>query len=132
MANENDASLSLEETISGSLVGGRLPCPIAFKASRKLDVPPKEVGEKADEMGIRIIDCQLGCFGVKKATHDDLKGAALDSNVAGAVRAALIEGQIRCEAAWGIAQQLKVSRKKVGDTATQLKMRIVNCQLGCF
>lgn len=132
MASEMDGILGLEEKLTSLLVGGKLPCPMAFKVARDLKIAPREVGEKADELGIRIIDCQLGCFGAKKATHDDLKGAALDENVAGLVQAAQVQGQMNCEAAWGIAQQLKVSRKKVGDTATQMKVRLVDCQLGCF
>lgn len=124
--------LSLDKEINALLVGGRLSCPMAFKVSRKLEITPKEVGAKADDMGVRITDCQLGCFGVKKATHEDLKGAPLDKSVAEAVRSSLDDGKLNCESAWGIARHLKVSRKKVGDTATQLKLSIANCQLGCF
>src|SRR5512134_2114762 len=131
MANENDGILGMEEALNKVLVGGKLPCPMAFKVAREFKVAAKEVGEKADELGIRIIDCQLGCFGAKKATHDDLKGAVLDDKVAGAVRSKLSEGQLRCEEAWGIAHDLTVTRKKVGDTTTQMKVRLVNCQLGC-
>ncbi|MBI2851443.1 MAG: hypothetical protein HYX80_10490 [Chloroflexi bacterium] len=132
MVNGMDTERILEEEITASLIEGRLPCPIAFKVARKLDITPKSVGEKTDELGIRIIDCQLGCFGVKKATHDDLKGAPLDANMAGAIQSTQVNGQMPCEAAWEIARQFKVSRKKIGDTATQLKIMLVDCQLGCF
>jgi len=131
-ANQKKAGISLDKEITALLVGGRLSCPMAFKVSRKLDIVPRAVGDKADEMGVRITDCQLGCFGVKKATHEDLKDVPVDNNAAGAVRSSLANGKLNCESAWGIARQLKVSRKKVGDTATQLKLSIANCQLGCF
>ena len=130
-ANEKKTG-ALNKEITAVLVNGRLSCPMAFKASRKLDIAPRTVGEKADDMGVRITDCQLGCFGVKKATHEDLIGVPVDNSVAVEIRSSLADGALNCESAWGIARQLKVSRKKVGDTATQLRVSIANCQLGCF
>ena len=40
-----------------------LPCAVAFEIADALDVPIGQVGEAANELGIRIVDCQLGCFG---------------------------------------------------------------------
>ena len=118
--------------ITNALVEGRLPCPIAFKVARKANIAVGAVGEKADEMGIRISDCQLGCFGSKKATHEELAGMLLDERVAKAVREALADGGIPCAIAHETAGKLKVSRRLVGDTASQLKIRVTDCQLGCF
>ena len=126
MKNEFEAQL-----ISSS-VEGKLPCAVAFKVARKLSVAPKAVGDKADELGIRIVKCQLGCFDVKKATHEDLIGKPPDSDVAKAVQASLTAGQLPCAEAYEIARKLRVSRRRIGDTATQLKIKIANCQLGCF
>ena len=53
---------TLEEEVEASLVNGRLPCAVAFKLARKLKVTPKEVGEMANKLKIRIVSCQLGCF----------------------------------------------------------------------
>ena len=52
----------LEEKVTSSLVDGRLPCAVAFKIAKELKVSPREVGETADKLGIRIARCQLGCF----------------------------------------------------------------------
>ena len=52
----------LEEKIGEALVDGRLPCPRAFKIAKEAKVAPKEVGEAADTLGIKISQCQLGCF----------------------------------------------------------------------
>ena len=52
----------LEEKVTSSLVDGRLPCAVAFKIAKELKVSPREVGETADKLGIRIAKCQLGCF----------------------------------------------------------------------
>jgi hypothetical protein len=40
----------------------RLPCAEAFKVARDLEVPIAEVGRACNELGIKIIACQLGCF----------------------------------------------------------------------
>ncbi|HEY96527.1 MAG TPA: hypothetical protein G4O15_16495 [Dehalococcoidia bacterium] len=52
----------LEETIRASLVNGKLPCPVAFKISKDLDVSTKAIGEMANKLEIKIANCQLGCF----------------------------------------------------------------------
>jgi molybdate transport system regulatory protein len=40
----------------------QLPCAAAFKIARDLDVPTAEVGRMCNELGIKIVGCQLGCF----------------------------------------------------------------------
>ena len=122
----------LQEQITISLVEGKLPCASAFKIAGKDKLEPKVVGDKADEMGVRIVGCQLGCFGVAKATHAELAGKPIDSKVAGALNSVQTGGHIDCAAAWETAGKLDVSKRVVGDTATQLKVKISNCQLGCF
>ena len=52
----------LEEKVTSSLVDGRLSCAVAFKIAKELKVSPREVGETADKLRIRIAKCQLGCF----------------------------------------------------------------------
>jgi hypothetical protein len=39
-----------------------LPCGAAFKIARDLDVPLADVGRTCNELGIKIMQCQLGCF----------------------------------------------------------------------
>ncbi|HOT24017.1 MAG TPA: hypothetical protein PLB30_05620 [Thermoleophilia bacterium] len=40
----------------------RLRCAVAFKIARDLDVPLAEVGRTCNELGIKVVGCQLGCF----------------------------------------------------------------------
>ena len=124
--------MDIEKQITDSLTDGRLPCPVAFSVARKVNVTPKSIGEKADELGIRISNCQLGCFGTKKATHEELAGVPLDETVAKAVRDALVDGGLPCAVAYELARKLRVGRRRVGDTASQMKIHVINCQLGCF
>jgi len=43
--------------------GGRLPCAAALAIAEELGVARPEVGRAANQLGIKITDCQLGCFG---------------------------------------------------------------------
>jgi hypothetical protein len=40
----------------------QLACTEAFKISRDLDVPLADVGRTCNGLGIKIVQCQLGCF----------------------------------------------------------------------
>lgn len=40
----------------------RLPCAAAFAVARELGVPVDEVGRTCNQLGIKIVSCQLGCF----------------------------------------------------------------------
>ena len=131
-ANSQDSGRELSKEITASLVEGRLPCPIAFRTARKLDVIPMAVGNKADELGIKISNCQLGCFGKEKATHEELADMQVSPAISEAVQDSLVSGTIPCKTAYEVASKLKVSRRKVGDTASKLKIKVSDCQLGCF
>ena len=41
---------------------GNINCAQALAIAKKFKVTPKEVGAKIDELGIKIHNCQLGCF----------------------------------------------------------------------
>ncbi|MDP2168759.1 MAG: hypothetical protein Q8J64_10565 [Thermodesulfovibrionales bacterium] len=42
--------------------GGKITCAVARKIAEELGAHYKEVGRAANELGIKIQDCQLGCF----------------------------------------------------------------------
>jgi hypothetical protein len=48
------------------------------------------------------------------------------------VRAAAPQGKIPCAAAFRLAEELALSRKDLGDLLNDLKIKIIQCQLGCF
>ena len=53
---------SLEEELQTSLVNGKLPCAVAFKIAEKFKVTPGQVGDTANKLNIKVVNCQLGCF----------------------------------------------------------------------
>lgn len=52
----------IAEQIKKESVNNRLPCPVARKIAQELSVSYKEVGRTADELKVKITDCELGCF----------------------------------------------------------------------
>jgi len=52
----------IKNEINASAPEGRLTCKMAQEIAKKLNIEPKEVGRAANALGIKIINCQLGCF----------------------------------------------------------------------
>jgi hypothetical protein len=48
------------------------------------------------------------------------------------IRAAAPEGKMPCGAAFRLAEELGISRREVGNLLDELKIKITQCQLGCF
>jgi hypothetical protein len=52
----------LETRVKASLIDGKLPCAVAFQIAQELKVSPKEVGETANKLKLKVCKCQLGLF----------------------------------------------------------------------
>lgn len=52
----------IEEEILKRAKDGKIDCHTALGIAKKFSVHPKEIGAKLDGMGIKIHNCQLGCF----------------------------------------------------------------------
>jgi len=48
------------------------------------------------------------------------------------IKAAAPEGRIACATAFRLAQEFNLSRKEMGELLNELKIKIAQCQLGCF
>jgi hypothetical protein len=48
------------------------------------------------------------------------------------IKAAAPEGRIACAAAFRLADELGLSRKEMGELLNELRIKITNCQMGCF
>ncbi len=66
--NSNDAALpaeqrqEVERMIMKNAEDDRLPCAKAWSIAKALNVPFLVVGQIANQLQIRISQCQLGCF----------------------------------------------------------------------
>jgi DNA-binding transcriptional regulator YhcF (GntR family) len=50
------------EEIKKKTINGKIPCPIARQIAKDLSVSYNEVGRIANELKVKITDCELGCF----------------------------------------------------------------------
>ena len=63
MAQESEA---IKQKVQQLAKNGRMTCADAIKLANTEAVPPIYIGQAADAVGVKIIACQLGCFGSKK------------------------------------------------------------------
>jgi hypothetical protein len=130
--NPGNASVHLEKEVKGSLVDGFLPCGVALKLAARLGMDTAEVGYTADALGVRITGCQLGCFKIDKASHDDLAGREVRREVSAGIKKSLVGSRLPCAAAHALGRELGVPLKEIGDAATLTGVKISACQLNCF
>ena len=52
----------LTEVVVARSVDGKITCEVAQKIAGELGVPKPVVGAAADQAGIRVHNCSLGCF----------------------------------------------------------------------
>jgi hypothetical protein len=52
----------LKVKIIGAAPQGRIACPAAFRLAEELGLSRRDLGELLNELKIKIIQCQLGCF----------------------------------------------------------------------
>jgi MOSC domain-containing protein YiiM len=57
-----DEEKVLREALRTASEDGKIPCAEAFQVAEEFKVPKKKVGEILNKMGIKIRQCQLGCF----------------------------------------------------------------------
>jgi len=55
-----------------------------------------------------------------------------DPELKNKIRQAAPEGKIPCAAAFRLAEELGLSRRDLGNLLNELKIKIIQCQLGCF
>jgi len=58
--------LLTEEELKGVILarakGMTITCPEALEIAKETKTPAAKVGQMLDDLGIRIVKCQLGCF----------------------------------------------------------------------
>lgn len=50
------------KAFSKEAVGGRISCSNCFKIAERFEIDRSEIASTLTEMGIKIVNCQLGCF----------------------------------------------------------------------
>lgn len=52
----------IKDKIEQRAKNGKISCAQALQLAKNLNLPPSKIGEVADQSGIKITGCQLGCF----------------------------------------------------------------------
>lgn len=52
----------LIEAIKKKVKEERIPCAVCFQIAEEYGIPKRELGELLNELGIKVIHCQLGLF----------------------------------------------------------------------
>jgi len=127
----NEVLSQLEDTVKASLKDGYLPCAVAFKIAKEAQVPKVAVGEMTDRLGIRVTNCQIGCFKVDRTIRDN-SAHELDDGIVSKLNALKENNELTCANVFDLAQQLKSTPMAIADAANLRDLKIHNCQLGCF
>jgi hypothetical protein len=122
----------IEQAVIASAVNGYLPCPVALRITADLNEESKRVGDIINRLGVRITDCMLGCFKIKKSLHEELDHKHFSQEINEAIQSSLVDGLLPCRVAHDLGRKAKVSFREIGDAATKMKIKISHCQLGCF
>ncbi len=136
--SENPGNLSremllrLENAVKASARDNHLPCGTTHRIARDLNVPKITVGEMADRLGIRITNCQIGCFTVDKSKHGGLDDSNTDENIASVLDALNRDNKLDCAHVFEVAAERKLTPMAVAEVANSRRLRITHCQLGCF
>ena len=124
--------LHLEDMVKASLKDGYLSCPTAWRIAKEANVPKIAVGKITDRLGIRIANCQIGCFKVDKTIHDNLAHKKIDNTIVTTLETLEKNHELTCAKVFDLALQQKLTPMAIADVANLRNWKIHSCQLGCF
>jgi hypothetical protein len=122
----------LEGTVKTSLRDGYLSCPVAWKIAKQYNVPKVAIGEITDRLGIRITNCQIGCFKIEKTPYDNSVHKNIDGEIITMLETLKENNQLTCAKVFDLARQFKLKPMVIANEANVRDLKIHGCQLGCF
>ena len=122
----------LVRAIRENLKENMLPCAVAFKIAKEMQLPPREVGNAADSQEIPLAKCQLGLFGYLPEKKIVKAETAASPDLLDALKAALENDRLPCASLWKIADRFKMPKMKVSAVCEGHDIKIKPCQLGAF
>jgi hypothetical protein len=135
---ENPGNLSeellvqVEEKVKASLKNGYLSCPVAWRIAGEANVTRVVVGNITDKLGVRITNCQVGCFKVDKTIHDNLSQKKIDDTIVASIETLERKGELTCAKVHEIALKYKLTPMNIADFINLRGWKMRQCQLGCF
>lgn len=122
----------LEDTVKASLKDGYLSCPVAWKISREADVPKVAIGEITDRLGIRVTNCQIGCFKIEKTLYENPAHKNMDGEIITVLETLKENNRLTCAKVFDLARQFKLKPMVIANEVNVRDLKIHGCQLGCF
>jgi hypothetical protein len=127
-----EAQAKLETAVKGAVKDGYVPCPSGWGVAREQGVSRLAVGATIDRLGIRVSDCQLGCFAVSKTDHLGSVPEPTDADLVRRVEDLHETGELTCANVFALAAERQTRPRSVADAANARGYKLRRCQLGCF
>lgn len=127
-----EALSRLEEAVRAKAKEGLVPCPSAWRIAQEQGVSRLDVGVRIDKLGLRVSDCQLGCFQVGKTSRLGTAPEPADPELARRAEALYEQGELTCANVFALAGELEAAPRTVADAANARGYKLRQCQLGCF
>jgi len=122
----------LEGAVRAALNDGYVACPAAWKIAKDAGVSRLDVGVRIDKLGIRVADCQLGCFQVSKTSRIGAVPEPADAELTRRVEALHEKDELTCANMFALARERSAKPMAVADAANAKGYKLRKCQLGCF
>ncbi|MFO8111134.1 MAG: hypothetical protein R6T92_01365 [Desulfosalsimonadaceae bacterium] len=122
----------IREIVANHAQSGELACKQAFAAAKTLGTNPSVIGQYADEMGLRLVACQLGLFGYRPEKKIVAPVHPVNMHLAAAIEKHLLGGKLPCSAAFEIAEKMSLKKMDVSGACEAMDIKIKPCQLGAF
>jgi hypothetical protein len=122
----------LADIVRENSTEGKLPCAVAFKIAREMNLTPTEVGVALDILEIKISKCQMGIFGYGKDNKFSKPMKDVPVSLEKAIRKNLAEDKLACRDAWQIAEILGIGKMDVTAACDAMGIKVSPCQLGAF
>ena len=127
-----EALSQLESAVKAVVTDSYVACPSAWQIAKDTGVSRLDVGVMIDKLGMRVTDCQLGCFKVGKTPYTGSETESFGEEVASRVQTLCEAGELTCSNISALARELNVKPRAVADAINVRGGKIRQCQLGCF
>jgi hypothetical protein len=127
-----EALSRLETAVKAAVKDGHITCPIGWKLAEDTGVSRLDVGAMIDKLGLRVTDCQLGCFKVDKTPFAGPATAPISEEIIRRVESLHEKGELTCFNAFALARELNIKPMSVADAVNVRGYKLRQCQLGCF
>ncbi len=123
---------AIAQKIKDKVTNNEMACAVAFQIADELQATAIEVGKGIDLLDVKLVKCQLGLFGYSPSKKVVKPKSPQTQDLEGAIRAAMVQEKLSCQAAWDIAHRFSVPKMTVSAACEALDIKIKPCQLGAF